>query len=291
MEKKAFQETIASEEGFPVIARRTLIKGPQIIFGGHYHSQFELLYIKRGRMELCCNQSDYILVPGEAAVLNPYDIHTAFNGAGRLFYYCVIVDPLFLGTQAADVCMQRYIQPMLQGTLRFHNKLCVQARLAAELETVMTECRRRKPGYELAVRGALTNILAELYRTHLDLSGREEEREARRQCMERFRTIFLYLEEHYGDPLSLQDLASLAGYSPFHFDRLFHALTGKTPMRYLRALRLQKAAEMLCGGTGVSETALRCGFNSPNYFCEVFRREFGYPPRAHEGRARSREAR
>ena len=100
MEQDAVREKIISDQDFPVIARRTLINGPQLIFGGHWHSQFELLYIKRGTLELCCNNVDYVLHSGDIAVLNPYDIHTAYSGNGILFYYCIIIDPDFLSSCA-----------------------------------------------------------------------------------------------------------------------------------------------------------------------------------------------
>ena len=50
--------------------------------------------------------------------------------------------------------------------------------------------------------------------------------------------------------------------------------------------RLQKALELLDGGLSVSETAMRCGFNSPNYFCKNFREEYGRAPSAYRSPAR-----
>ena len=103
---------------------------------------------------------------------------------------------------------------------------------------------------------------------------------------ERFRALFLYLEENYAQNITLEDMARTAGYSVFYFSRLFHRLTGRKPTEYLRQLRLQKALELLDGGLSVSETAMRCGFNSPNYFCKNFREEYGRAPSAYRSPAR-----
>ena len=103
---------------------------------------------------------------------------------------------------------------------------------------------------------------------------------------ERFRALFfvsgreLRPEHHPGG------YGPHRGYSVFYFSRLFHRLTGRKPTEYLRQLRLQKALELLDEGLSVSETAMRCGFNSPNYFCKNFRQEYGRAPSAYRSPAR-----
>ena len=133
---------------FPVIVRKTLISGPQMVFGGHFHQQFELLYIRRGRLQLCCDKSDFTLGPGQLAILNPFDIHTAYSAEGLLYYYCIILDPAFLGG-GADVCTARYIQPFLQGEVRFANAAPATARCGQLLEHLVKECARDRKSTRL----------------------------------------------------------------------------------------------------------------------------------------------
>ena len=75
-----------------------------------------------------------------------------------------------------------------------------------------------------------------------------------------------------------EKMAAIVSYSPYHFSRTFHSLTGRTPMEYLKDVRIQKAVQLLKAGSSVGEAARSCGFNSPNYFCKVFREALGYPP-------------
>lgn len=281
MEQKAVREEIISDRHFPVIARRTLIRGPQLIFGGHFHNQMEILYIRRGQMELCCNNVDYFFKAGEIAVLNPYDIHTAFNGNKPLYYYCFIIDPLFLSADAASACTLKYIQPYMAGAFRFPNKITETPFRAAAFENLLQECRWQKPGYELAAKSSLLQIFLDLYRSVPLIPLTSEEQEARKRRAERFQPLFLYMEQHFGENLTLEQMAAIVNYSPYHFNRLFRSFTGRTPTKYLRNLRMQKAVEFLREGASVSETALLCGFNSPNYFCKIFHEEFGYPPSTH----------
>lgn len=285
MNNRIVRENIpVPRQDFPVIVRKTLISGPQMVFGGHFHRQFELLYIKRGRLQLCCDKTELPLQAGDLAILNPYDIHTAYSGEGLLYYYCVILDPSFLGG-GVDVCTARYIQPFLQGDIHFANFARASARCRQLFEHLAMECDRALPGFELAAKADLLHIFLELYRGVPNCRLSPAERQSRQKEGERFQLLFRYMEENYNQNITLEEMAQIANYSVFYFSRLFHRLTGKKPTEYLRHLRLQKAVELLDAGLSVSDTAMRCGFNSPNYFCKSFREEYGKAPSDYRPRA------
>ncbi len=281
VEHRAVRETIpVPRQDFPVIIRKTLVNRPQMIFGGHFHPQFELLYIKRGKLSLCCNKTDLQLEAGQLAVLNPYDIHTAYSEKGLLYYYCVILDPNFLGGGSGDVCSTRYIQPFAHGDLHFSNVTTATAPCKELFERLVNEYTTGTPGFELAIKADLLQIFLELYRTVPFSKLNAAERQIRQREGKRFQVLFQYLDNHYNQNITLDQMAEIANYSMYYFSRLFHRLTGKKPMEYLRNLRLQKSMELLLSGMSVSETAMHCGFNSPNYFSKIFREEFGQAPSA-----------
>ena len=60
--------------------------------------------------------------------------------------------------------------------------------------------------------------------------------------------------------------------------RRIKSLTGMTANEYVRKHRLTKAMQLLREGNNVSEVALQCGFNSPNYFTRCFKAEYGVAP-------------
>lgn len=81
--------------------------------------------------------------------------------------------------------------------------------------------------------------------------------------------------------VSVAEAAREACLSPFHFHRLFTALHGTTPHRYLTRLRLEKARALLrSGDRAVSAVAAECGFESAGSFTTLFRRTFGVTPGA-----------
>ena len=87
------------------------------------------------------------------------------------------------------------------------------------------------------------------------------------------------IDRHYAKPLTIEQLAALAGLSPFHFIRAFRAAFGQTPHQYLRARRLERAKELLATTAyPVTEVCGRIGFHSLGSFTTLFRRQTGETP-------------
>ncbi|HYE83052.1 MAG TPA: AraC family transcriptional regulator [Clostridia bacterium] len=97
-----------------------------------------------------------------------------------------------------------------------------------------------------------------------------------------------YIEEHLTEPITLHMLAKAAGYSPWHSERVFKELTGKTPFEYIRALRLSRAAiKLRVGNVRVIEVALDFVFDSHEGFTRAFSRQFGVTPKYYSKNAPS----
>jgi AraC family transcriptional regulator len=83
----------------------------------------------------------------------------------------------------------------------------------------------------------------------------------------------------YHEPLSLADMADTAILSKFYFSRVFRALTGTSPGRFLTAIRLSKAKELLLQTSlSVTEISYMVGYNSLGTFTSRFTRSVGVSP-------------
>lgn len=79
--------------------------------------------------------------------------------------------------------------------------------------------------------------------------------------------------------ITIDDMAQAAGYSRFHFIRIFHKYHGMPPMAFVNDLRMRLAVRLFqTERLSVKETANRCGFDSVSYFCKVFRQRYGKTP-------------
>ena len=88
-----------------------------------------------------------------------------------------------------------------------------------------------------------------------------------------------YIESHLAAPLTLDDVAGVAGVSRFHLVRAFATATGFSVMRYVRARRLTKAAQALAAGApDILSLALDADYSSHEAFTRAFRDHFGVTP-------------
>lgn len=92
--------------------------------------------------------------------------------------------------------------------------------------------------------------------------------------------VLMYVESHFQHPVTLADMADIAGISPQHLCRLFKQCFNMRPFEYLTKYRLQRAKEILTGSEKMTlrEIAFRTGFNDTSYFCSVFKRHEGVTP-------------
>lgn len=79
-----------------------------------------------------------------------------------------------------------------------------------------------------------------------------------------------YIHSHLDEELTAEQLAGKMGYSLYHFCRVFTACKGLPPMEYIRRRRLLSAAEALCRGEKIMDTALAHGFDTPGGLPRLF---------------------
>jgi AraC family transcriptional regulator len=98
----------------------------------------------------------------------------------------------------------------------------------------------------------------------------------RREYAARMNRVVDHIQSHLADPLDLEQLASVACFSPFHFHRLFRAWTGETLQSFVHRLRLERAAQMLVFDRArtISEIAQECGFSTASSFARAFKTAF-----------------
>ncbi len=89
-----------------------------------------------------------------------------------------------------------------------------------------------------------------------------------------------FCRENLEQAMTVDDMAARAGYSRYHFSRLFAEAIGRWPGEYLRDLRIRRAATLLrTTDHSVKQVAAHCGFYDATYFCKVFRKAMGMTPK------------
>lgn len=95
-----------------------------------------------------------------------------------------------------------------------------------------------------------------------------------------------YIQEHYHEDISLNELAELVKMSPVYLSTLFKEELGISYVKYLTDIRLQKAKKLLADGYLVTEVSEMVGYHNYRYFCDLFKRSTGMTPNEYKGTIR-----
>ena len=119
--------------------------------------------------------------------------------------------------------------------------------------------------------GAITGVAGiarELNRAELSLRAASD-----------FQRAALYIEERYGEPISIPQLARLEGMSVSRFERRFKEAFQLTPTAYIHHIRIRHACRLLVNSRqSVADIALACGFYDHSHFIRHFRKALGITP-------------
>ncbi|WP_028452650.1 helix-turn-helix domain-containing protein [Chitinilyticum aquatile] len=106
--------------------------------------------------------------------------------------------------------------------------------------------------------------------------------ESSRYRLSRLYRVLSHIDGRLGEPLSLDELAGVACYSPYHFDRIFLRYRGVSPAEHVRRRRLMRAAHRLRHEPDcpIGDIASDCGYSNQANFSRAFQQHFGMSPRA-----------
>ena len=99
------------------------------------------------------------------------------------------------------------------------------------------------------------------------------------EYLQKFNDVLDYIDSHYTEELTLDDIADFSGFSKYHFTRLFKQYTDSTFYDYLSFRRIKSAEELLAKPElSITEIALQSGFSSISTFNRIFKQKKGCTP-------------
>ena len=98
--------------------------------------------------------------------------------------------------------------------------------------------------------------------------------------IKRIRKVLNFIEENLDNELSLENLAEIGNYSPFHFHRIFRGIIGETLQEYINRKRLEKSTMLLSHQKqkSIEDIFSEVGFKSNSTFSKTFKKYFGVSP-------------
>jgi AraC-like DNA-binding protein len=261
---------------FPIEMGRKEYQAPGPILKKHWHEEFMIFYIEKGNAVIHCNAQSIPLSAGDLVITNCNDIHYQENRGNHLVEPYILFDLASL-LSPKDVCQTKYIAPLLQGRLRFQNKIEGDNELIRQVLELINQYEEQEYGYELLVKAGLYRILALLLQRYAMTVPDTIKNRQQHLLL----PVIQYVEEHYDQKITLHGLAAMANMSPPHLCRLFKSITGMPPIAYVNYLRINAAMALLQEHRlSIGEVALTVGFNDSNYFSRLFKKYKNISPAA-----------
>lgn len=248
----------------------------------HWHNDLEINLIREGEAVFQVYQKSYRVRTGEGFLLNRNVPHSCSSpGNEHVRYSTILVRPDFLyGDFGSDVerkCFQPFLQnsaiPCIYLTGFGENG----KEILQKLNQVEEAFDRKRFCYELKIKGLLCEAFAMI------LYGHRQELtkfvSANLQELERLEKMLNYLNMHFTEVISLQDLADQVHLSREVCCRLFKKMTGKTITGYLEEYRVNKSFSLVQSGQySMIQITEMVGFSNPSRFASAFRKRFGCNP-------------
>jgi AraC-like DNA-binding protein len=256
---------LARDLGNFEVLRATFIRHS---YSRHTHEGFAIGVIERGAEEFYYRGATHIAPAGSIVVINPGEIHTG-NAVTRegWSYRMLYPDASLLQQVASELRGHQSDIPFFPAPIFQDTYLAsIIHRLHLSLED---------PASTLERESRLVEAFAQLIVRHADnrLQARAVRKE--RQSVRRVRE---YVEAHYAENVSLEQLANVANLSPFHLLRVFQDETGLSPHVYLTQIRITRAKSLLAFGLSIAQVALETGFVDQSHLTRQFKRHTGITP-------------
>jgi AraC-like DNA-binding protein/quercetin dioxygenase-like cupin family protein len=146
--------------------------------------------------------------------------------------------------------------------------------LVAAAAIMSCEVGDRSPEHVLLANAAITRLFGLLWSV-----SRSGDAPTVSPAHVRLAPVLAYIADHFADPLTLAELAMVAGVSPTHLCHLFSDAVGLSPLQYLQRFRMRRARHLLeTSALVVADIGRRVGFTDPAYFSRAFRRLEGMTP-------------
>ena len=247
----------------------------------HWHAELEIVVIKKGTGLISVDFEKRTVSSGDIVFIRPGQLHSIEqNGARKMEYENIILKPELLISGEADLCARQFITPLMKGELRCVTFLTPAVPGYPEISDCISRidhlCEKRPDGYQLAVKGFLFQLV------FLLLWHRQKKSTSpalQTKALEKIKTILKYVEEHYADHITIDDMAAITFYSKSHFMKFFKAHMGTGFIEYLNDYRLTIAERLLrTSDATVLEIAEKSGFDNLSYFNRMFKRKYGQSP-------------
>ena len=245
----------------------------------HWHKEMEIIRVHSGSIRIYLDEGEILMQAGDLLTISGGVIHG--GDPEECVYECIVFDPQAL-MPALESCRGSLL-PLLRNNIYLKNsEILSNPAFQQDVEAFFSTASSDFAGQELRMLAAAANFLAGQLK-NIPSAQLHSVSERTWQKAEQLKPALEYIEQHYGQHISLETLAKLTGFSPKYFCRYFRAIVHRSPIDYLNYYRIECAAHFLVSNDmNVAEVAVHCGFADSSAFIKQFRKYKGTTPKQYK---------
>ncbi len=260
----------------------------------HSHDYTQIWYVARGSCHHWVEGRTHEMAQGEAFLLPPGIEHRTTLGEDSAVLCCEFSMEQCLGegqnpgyqalhdTALGFSFMLLFEQRRNDVTPRFAFREEARQRVERLLRAMLEEYTQKPAFHEDALRVMILELLLVFCREYVEAPSHEASTAAYNRCRALVEDAIRHVDEHYAEPLTLDEMCRLSTVSRTTFCYLFKQLTRQTFVEYLTGVRVARAAQLLRqSDRAVAAVGRQVGFADPAHFSRTFRRTAGMSPRAY----------
>ena len=244
-------------------------------FPNHFHDYYVIGCIESGNRFLSCKNQEYHVKPGDILVFNPNDSHGCIqSGEGTFSYRGLNISGETMLDLAEEITGRRELPGFSQNVIEDQEVNGYFLALHREIMEGSKDFEKEE---------MLLLLIAAL----IEKCGQPFEKGIP-ECRKEIETACAYMEQHFTEHITLEQLCKCSGLSKSTLLRAFVKSKGVTPYRYLQAFRVGKAKGFLENGIMPVQAAVQAGFSDQSHFSNFFHMYIGLSPAAYRQIFRNR---
>lgn len=246
-----------------------------------WHADIEIVYLEKGNLEILTDENAMILTPGNGAFINQNILHRIqLSGNEEAVYYSLVFHPDMIFGYANTPLYLKYVTPILEDSdfkcFPINSNSEKGEKILSLVEKIKNAIDEKSEGYELSCQANLYELWAVIFSMPHKADNRSKKSKKLINDEKRIKDAILYMEEHYADTVTLEEIASSIHISKSECCRCFQRVLHLSPFEYLLHYRILQATKLLqqkdSSAHSIADLAISVGFSNISYFNKVFKK-------------------
>lgn len=247
-------------------------------FPPHWHPDIEIIWPKEAPYRVICSTQIYDVAVDDILLICPAVLHEILSPEPGARAYIQADFSGIVSLKEIETAFR-----LMSPALHIRKNTCspeVYEQLCNYLDIIMETYSELEPFDELEIYSVLLKFIAfcskniNLFKGNETLSASTTYKNAISLS-----NVCTYISEHFTEDLTLEGISTYAGFSKYHFERIFSNYTGTTFYQYLQQMRINYAQTLLTNPElSITDIAFQSGFASCTAFTRAFKKSTGYPP-------------